>query len=73
MHDQLMMKTATKLVPHIRRELESAKEAGEIDISDTDTLAFFFVFGQLGMLLEHGSEKDCGKRIQNTLIEILHL
>ena len=73
MHDQLMMKTATKLVPHIRRELESAKEAGEIDISDTDTLSYFFVFGQLGMLLEHGSEKDCGKRIQNALIEILHL
>ena len=73
MHDQLMMKTAAKLVPHIRRELETAKEAGELSIQDTDALSYFFVFGQLGMLLEHGGEKDCDKRIQNMLIEILHL
>lgn len=73
MHDQLMLKTAAKLVPHIRKELELAKEAGEISISDTDTLAYFFVFGQLGMLLEHGNEKDCDKRIQDMLIDILHL
>ena len=46
---------------------------GEINISDIDALSYFFVYGQLGMLLEHGSEKDCSKRIQDTLIEILNL
>ena len=73
MHDQLMIKTAAKLVPHIKKELEKARDAGEINISDIDTLSYFFVYGQLGMLLGHGSEKDCSKRIQDTLIEILNL
>ncbi len=73
MHDQLMIKTAAKLVPHIKKELMAAKAAGEIDISDVDTLSYFFVYGQLGMLLEHGAEKDCDKRIQDMLIEMLHL
>ena len=73
MHDQLMMKTAAKLVPHIMKELETAKDNGEIKSADIETLSYFFVYGQLGMLLEHGSEKDCGKRIQDMLIEILHL
>ena len=73
MHDQLMLKTAAKLIPHIRKELEKAKEAGEIKTSDIEALSYFFVYGQLGMLLEHGSDKDSDKRIQNMLIEILHL
>ena len=54
-------------------QLEKARDDGEIKISDIDALAYFFVYGQLGMLLEHGSEKDCGKRIKDTLIEILNL
>ena len=73
LHDQLMLRTASKLVPHIRKELEAAGEAGEISITDVDTLSYFFVYGQLGMLLEHSSEKNCGKRIQDMLIEMLHL
>ena len=73
MHDQLMLRTATKLVPHIKKELEAAREAGEINIEDIETLSHFFVYGQLGMLLEHGSERDCDKRIQDMLIEMLHL
>ena len=73
MHDQLMLKTAAKLIPYIKKELEKARDDGEIKISDIDALAYFFVYGQLGMLLEHGSEKDCGKRIMDTLIEILNL
>ncbi len=72
-HDQLMLRTAAKIVPHIKKELEAAREAGEISISDVDTLAYFFVYGQLGMLLEHSGEKDCDKKIQDMLIEILHL
>ncbi|MBQ9549917.1 MAG: TetR/AcrR family transcriptional regulator [Lachnospiraceae bacterium] len=73
MHDQLMMKTASKLVPYIRKELQEAKDKMEIDTADIEALAYFFVYGQIGMLLEHGNEKDCNKRIQDFLIDMLKL
>lgn len=72
MHDQLMLKTASKLVPHIRRELQIAKDNGEIQISDIDAFAYFFVYGQVGMLIENSSG-DTGTRIQDLLIELLQL
>lgn len=73
MHDQLMMKTASKLVPHIKNELQIAKDNGEIQISDVDAFAYFFVYGQVGMLLNQKSSKDCDVRIQELLIELLQL
>ena len=73
MHDQLMLKTAAKLIPHIKRVLQKAKEDGEITISDVDAFAYFFVYGQLGILMECGSQKDCDKRIQDLLIDVLQL
>lgn len=73
MHDQLMMKIAQMLVPHIKEALNVAKDSGEISLSDTDTFAYFFVYGQLGMLLNEGNKKDCDKRIGECLIEMLNL
>jgi len=73
MHDQLMMKVSEKLVPHIVGTLNEAKKCGEINISDTDTFAYFFVYGQLGMILSKGKNADCGKKIQDCLIELLNL
>lgn len=73
MHDQLMMKTASKLIPHIREELKAAKDNGEIQISDTDTFAYFFVYGQVGVLLNENSSKDCDTKIHELLIELLQL
>lgn len=73
MHDQLMMKIAQMLVPHIKEALNAAKDSGEISLSDTDTFAYFYVYGQVGMLLNEGNKKDCDKRIGECLIEMLNL
>ncbi len=73
MHDQLMMKTASKLVPFIKGELQSAKEKGEIQISDIDTLAYFFVYGQIGVLINGNDSQDVSTKIQDLLIELLQL
>ena len=66
LHDQLMMKVASKLVPHIADELQRAKENGEIHVSDVGAFAYFFVYGQLGMLIE---EADLEREITAVLRE----
>jgi AcrR family transcriptional regulator len=71
LHDQLMLLAASKLVPYISKDLQLAKERGEIKISDVETFAYFFVYGQLGMLICKGDDPKTGKRIQDTLIELL--
>ena len=73
MHDQLMMKTASKLVPYIKKELQTAKDNGEIRISDIDAFAYFFVYGQVGMLINESDSQDLSARIQDLLIELLQL
>lgn len=73
MHDQLIMKTASKLVPYIRQELQIAKDNGEISISDIDTFAYFFVYGQVGVLINESYSQDTGNKIQDMLIELLQL
>lgn len=73
MHDQLMMKTASKLVPYIKKELQTAKDNGEIKISDIDSFAYFFVYGQVGMLINESDSQDLSARIQDLLIELLQL
>ena len=73
MHDQLMMKTASKLVPHIKNELQTAKDRGEIKITDIDTFAYFFVYGQVGMLINENDSQDSSTKIQDLLIELLQL
>lgn len=73
MHDQLMMKTASKLVPFIKGELQIAKDNGEIQISDIDAFSYFFVYGQVGMLINENYSQDTSNRIQDLLIELLQL
>lgn len=73
MHDQLMLKTAEKLVPHIKEVLTQAKERGELQFENVDTLAYFFVYGQVGLLLAEGDTPECKQKIQECLLEILHL
>ncbi len=72
-HDQLMMNIAGKLVPYIAEELKKAKESGEITISDPDTYAYFFVYGQIGLLLNTPHDPNSVKKIQDMLIELLNL
>ena len=73
MHDQLMLKTAAKLIPYIKKELQTAKDNGEIRISDIDTFAYFFVYGQVGILINENDSQNSSTRIQDLLIELLQL
>lgn len=73
MHDQLMMKTASKLVPFIKNELQIAKDNGEIQISDIDAFAYFFIYGQVGILINENNSQESSTRIQDLLIELLKL
>ena len=73
MHDQLMLKVSSKIVPRIKGELSLAKDRGEISITDIDAFAYFFVYGQMGMLLEEGGKKNTTQRIQELLIELLDM
>lgn len=74
LHDQLFLKVSQKLVPYITTVLEKAKERGETTVKDPETTAYFFVFGQMGILMSHEfSEEEKQKRIQDCLIELLGL
>ncbi len=70
LHNQLFLKVSQKLVPYIAEVLTEAKKHGEIQISDIEATAYFFVFGQMGMLMDG---KDQPERIQNCLMELLQL
>lgn len=74
LHDQLFLKVAEKLVPFIANVLRGAKARGELTISDPDTTAYFFVYGQLGILMDRTiPEAEQAQRIQNCLMELLGL
>lgn len=74
LHDQLFLKVGQKLVPIITKVLIDAKERGEINIYDPEAMAYFFIFGQVGILIGKDIlEEDKAKRIQECLIEALNI
>lgn len=74
LHDQLFLKVGEKMVPYIAGVLKAAEKRGEIEISDPDTTAYFFVFGQIGILMDKRIPKEeKTDRIQKCLIEMLGL
>lgn len=73
-HDQLYLRISQKMVPLLIPYLQSAKERGEIQVHDIETVAYFFVYGQIGMLKrEDISNEEKKSRIQSTLFELLGL
>lgn len=52
-HEQLSLKVCEKLLPIVEKQLSIAKENGIIHVSDIPTVASFFVYGQLGLLLRN--------------------
>ena len=52
-HWQLSLKVCEKLQPIVADFLRAAIDRGEIRLADPDTAASFFVYGQLGILLDH--------------------
>lgn len=74
LHDQLFFKVAEKLVPHVTRAIKEGKERGETKISDPETAAYFFIYGQLGILISKDiKEEDKIEKIQAGLIDLLGL
>ena len=74
LHDQLSLRVSEKLVPLIAQVLRTAAERGEVRLSDPDAAAYFFVFGQMGILLDRTlPEETKAARIQSCLLELLGL
>ena len=74
LHDQLFARIAGKLVPYITQFITQANQTGEIHISDPETMAYFVIYGQMGILMNPNMPKeDCQKRIQQSLLEMFHL
>lgn len=74
LHDQLFLRISQMLVPVMIPPLLAAKNKGEIAITDVETAAYFFVYGQIGVLRRTDiSEEEKAARIQNLLIELLGL
>lgn len=73
-HDQLFLCIAKKLIPFITKVLIQAKQKGEISVSNPEATAYFFVYGQMGLLMDKELDmNDKIKLIQDCLIELLNL
>lgn len=73
-HDQLYLKIAEKSVPYVIEELQSAIDKGEIHISDPETVAMLFTYGQYGILMRRDlTEQEKAAKIRTSVIELLHL
>lgn len=74
MHDVLSMKICEKLLPYFTKALEAAVQRGEVTLADPRASAYFFVFGQMGILLSaEYTEEEKTNKIQNCLMEMLGL
>lgn len=73
-HNELSLKVCEKLVPIVKKLLDEANEIGEIVVEDTELYATFFVYGQLGILLnEKFSLEEKRYSIRKFFMEILEL
>ena len=52
LHNELLLKVASKILPYIRQVLRSAKEKGEITIDDPEQMAIIGLYGELGLYFE---------------------
>lgn len=73
-HQLLTLKTCEKLVPIVEKLLQQASQKGEVQLADLRTAALFCVYGQLGILLEDGTDqKEKAARMRAFLLYALHL
>ena len=74
MHNELFLRVSEKIIPFFVRALEDAMQRGEILIDDPRASAYFFVYGQMGLLMSKDySEEEKTKKIQKCLFEMLGL
>lgn len=74
MHNELFLRVSEKILPFFTKVLEDAVQRGEISIADPKASAYFFVYGQMGLLMsKDGTEEDKTQKIQKCLFEMLRL
>lgn len=73
-HDRLSLQICRKVVPYVKKRLEQEVEKGVIQVEDTDTMAKFIVFGQLGILLDSDiPAEEKNKRVIRFILNMLEL
>ena len=74
MHDELFIRVAKKVIPHVQESLRNAKEKGEISIEDTDGAAIIGIYGWVGLCLtEELTDEERMKKIRQTWYQLLGL
>lgn len=74
MHNELFLRVSEKILPFFVKALEDAMQRGEILIDDPRASAYFFVYGQMGLLMSKDfSEEEKTHKIQQCLFEMLGL
>lgn len=72
MHDALCLRICEMLVPYLAGRLEEAVQRGETALEDPMASAYFFVYGQMGILMSgQYSEEEKTHKIQKCLFEML--
>ena len=52
LHDELFLRVTKKLIPHLQKYLQKAKQKGEISIEDTDAAAIIGMYGWMGLCMD---------------------
>ena len=74
MHDELFLRVAKKIIPHIQEHLRYAKEKGEISIDDTDGAAIIGIYGWIGLCLtDNLTNEERMKKMHTAWYELLNL
>jgi len=73
MHSQVLLKLCEKLAPIVAHELNKAKAKGEINIDNSISIAYFCMYGQLGILLcDELSDEEKFEQTQQLISNILN-
>lgn len=73
-HLQLSIKICEKLLPVVQEELKRAEKSGELKISNSENIAYFCVYGQLGIMLDENlTREEQEKAITSSILQILNI
>lgn len=74
MHDELFLRVARKIIPHVQAHLKRAKENGEIRIEDTDGAAIVGIYGWVGLCLTKDlTDEERMLKMRNAWYQLLGL
>ena len=74
LHNELLLKVASKLLPYIQDILRNAKEKGEIQIDNPEQIAIVGLYGELGVFLTKGlTDEERIETIQTSWNRLLNL